>query len=111
MTAPTTFSTVPDALAYLEELGSVDAIAEEMERRAVKGEPKACERCALAVFLMNTVPDLVEVRVDPAYSQFDGSADWATDEQEGSIPLPVRVNKFAIRFDAKVFPDLIEAGV
>lgn len=111
MTAPTSFPSVPEALAYLEGLGSPDAIAEELWRRGVKAEPGDCEECAVAVFLKGVVQDLVLVSVSPVITETISAPkiSWFDAGNGGVSQLPSQVNAFACAFDAERYVDLITA--
>jgi len=95
------------ATAYLQELlagtsptrGNVDAVRRELERRGVKGRPRAAADCPVARYLQSKLPEYGRITVGSSRCTAPGL---------GTVPLPHTLSVFTRAFDAGMFPGLID---
>lgn len=107
------FPTVQVALAYLDNLGSSEAIATELASRKIKSKPGCPDSCALADFLSESVA-VYSVSIDGDHASGYYGAEYQGDNL---IPvhwfwedIPVNVQNFITDFDMFRYSDLVVDG-
>lgn len=107
-----TGSVVEDVRAALDraaEPGSTEGIAEFFRKRHIYGEPGNCLWCIISRYLRIEVPDVGYVSVHPHDVDLDGGVvEIGIGIEAQLVPLPRKLNEFALNFDNLTYSDLVD---
>ena len=97
-------------IAFLARFETPEAVAEECRVRGIRGTCGAPESCAVVGLLLSEFPDGKYAEVSPGGNGGTVGTVWISASPRGGFhtDAPASVNRFALKFDEREYPDLID---